>query len=312
MSTTTVARRRGAAAALLLTIGAVAGCDPTSPPPAAGGPGSTVTSGSTPAVSSTGSPAPAGPSGSDRPDHVIVVVLENKAARQIIGSTDAAYLNALLADSALFTQSRAVAHPSQPNYLALFSGSTQDVTSDRCPLFLGDRPNLGRQLLDAGLTFIGYAEGLPYPGFTGCARGQYAAKHAPWVHFANLPRSANQPASAFPLDYARLPTVAFLIPDLCGDMHDCSIATGDAWVRDHLGGYVRWATDHNSLLVLTFDEDDGNAENRIVTLVAGAGVRPGRYSQPLNHYGVLASIEAWYGLPRLGPAAADLIEGIRS
>jgi acid phosphatase len=239
----------------------------------------------------------------------MVVVLENKASAQIDGNPDAPYLNSLLASSAVLTEARAVAHPSQPNYIALFSGSTQDVTSDQCPLALGDRPNLGRQLLDAGLSFTGYSEGLPEPGFTGCSSGRYAAKHNPWVDFSNLPDTVNQPASALPSDYSTLPTVSFLIPDLCHDMHDCPIATGDSWMRDHVDSYARWARDNDSLLVVTFDEDDNASDNRILTFVSGAEVRPGRYGQPVNHYGVLATIEDLYGLPRLGSAATATTVG---
>jgi hypothetical protein len=95
-------------------------------------------------------------------------------------------------------------------------------------------------------------------------------------------------------------------------MHDCSIATGDAWLRDHLDGYVRWARDHNSVLVVTFDEDDSHNDNHILTFVVGAGIRPGRYPQSIDHYGLLATLEDWYGLPRLGQAAsATPATGIR-
>ncbi len=255
-----------------------------------------------PPASPRGSPAVSGsPAGA--PDHVLVVVFENKSYQQIAGDPKAPYLNSLIRQSAVFPDATAETHPSQPNYLALFSGSTQTVTSDRCPLYLGDRPNLGRQLLDAGLGFAAYAEDLPQTGYTGCASGGYAAKHAPWTHFANLPPTTNRRYADFPADYARLPTVAFVIPNLCDDMHDCPVAAGDAWARTHLDGYLRWAAAHRSLLVVTFDENDGEAGNRILTLIAGSGVRPGAYPEPVNHYRLLATIEHLYGLPSLGHAA---------
>jgi acid phosphatase len=262
-------------------------------------------------AATTAAPTPP-PSAKPRPDHVLVVVLENKANTQVEGNPAAPYLNGLLASSAVMTASRAVSHPSEPNYLALFSGSTHGVTSDQCPLSLGQAPNLGRQLLDAGLTFAGYSEDLPSVGFTGCSSANsYAAKHSPWVHFGNLPATVNQPATALPADYAQLPTVSFLIPNLCHDMHDCSVATGDAWVRDHLDGYVRWAREHNSVLLVTFDEDDNSSGNRILTFFTGGPIKPGRYAQPVDHYGVLATLEDLYGLPRLGQAVdATPITGI--
>ncbi len=239
-----------------------------------------------------------------RPSHVVVVVLENRAFDQIDHNSRAPYLNYLMAHSAVMTRSHGITHPSLPNYLALFSGSTQHVTSDRCPLALGNRANLGRQLLDAGFSFVGYAEGLPYAGYQGCSRGRYVAKHNPWMHFGNLPARVNQPATAFPTTFTKLPNVAFLIPNLCNDMHDCSTATGDAWIKRHVGPYVTWASSHNSLLVITFDEDDSHSGNRILTLVAGARVRPGRYSQDFDHYSLQATLEGLFGLTRLGAAAS--------
>jgi hypothetical protein len=303
-----VARRVGVALGVVATVWLGAcGAGPARSTPTGVGPSAahTATGSATPTAASTTSPVPtAGPAGRTRPDHVVVVVFENKAAGQIDGSSSAPYFNSLMAGSAVLTESRAVAHPSQPNYLALFSGSTQDITDDRCPLSLGDRPNLGRQLVDAGLTFVGYSEGLPVPGYTGCSAGRYAAKHAPWVHFGNLPADLNQPATAFPSDYSKLPTVAFLIPDLCDDMHDCPVTTGDTWLREHVDAYVTWARGHNSLLVVTFDEDDNTVDNHILTVVAGAGVRPGRYARPVDHYNVLSTMDDWYGLTRLGSTAS--------
>jgi len=258
-----------------------------------------------PVAPGTGTAAPASGTGAPlayRPDHVLIVVFENKPFGAVAGAAATPYLNSLMAGAAVFTDSRAVTHPSQPNYLALFSGSTHGVTDDHCPVDLAGAPNLGRQLLDGGYSFTGYAEDLPGAGYTGCGQGGYARKHSPWVDFGNVPASANQPASALPADPAGLPTVAFLIPNLCHDMHDCAPGTGDAWARAHLDGYLRWARSHNSLLVVTFDEDDHSAGNRILTFFAGPMVQPGRYAEPVTHYRVLATVEYLYGLPALGPA----------
>lgn len=246
-------------------------------------------------VPTTGSPSTGSP-----PQHVVVLVLENKSYRQIVDG--APFLREVMQRSAVFTNAHAVTHPSQPNYLALFSGSTQGVTDDHCPVRLTGKPNLARQLLDAGHTFVGYSEDLPYQGFTGCSSGGYAAKHNPWADFDNVPAAVNRPFSAFPADFSALPTVSFVVPNLCHDMHDCAVAVGDRWVRDHLGSYVDWASAHESLLVITFDEDDGGATNQVLTLVAGAGVKPGTYGQPINHYNLLRTIEELYHLPPLTTA----------
>ena len=113
--------------------------------------------------------------------------------------------------------------------------------------------------------------------------------------------------SAFPRDFTLLPTVSFVVPDQCNDMHDippCSIAEGDAWVREHLGEYADWARTHNSLLVVTFDEDDFTASNHIPTVFYGANVKPGSVDgTDTDHYRILATLQAMYGLPALGEAA---------
>ena len=245
-----------------------------------------------------------------RPAHVMVVVFENEGADDVVGSPEASYLTALASSAATFSDAHGETHPSQPNYLALFSGSTQGVTDDSCPVDLsGD--NLAAQLLAAGQTFVGYSEGLPGAGFTGCTYGDYARKHNPWVDFGDLPASINQPFTALPADYAQLPTVSFVIPDLCNDMHDCGVPAGDAWAQQHLAPYVSWATENDSLLVVTFDEDRGTEENRIATIVAGAGVRAGVSDQRIDHYDLLRTIEDMYGLPPLGQADdASAISGI--
>jgi len=249
----------------------------------------------------SGTPAsPPEPAGPPTPAHVVVVVLENKDTDQVLGSPKAPYLNALAAGAAVLADSHAVAHPSQPNYLALFAGDTFGLTSDRCPLSF-DRPNLAGLLTASGRSFTGFAEDLPDPGFSGCTAGGYARKHAPWTDFPALPAEVGKPFSAFGPDYAQLPTVSFVVPNLCDDMHDCGVATGDAWLRDHLDGYLRWAAANNSMLVLTFDEDDADsADNHIATIVAGPMVTPGRYDQRVDHYSVLRTIEDAYQLPHAG------------
>jgi phosphatidylinositol-3-phosphatase len=236
-----------------------------------------------------------------RPDHVVVVVLENEEAGSIIGSPDAPYINTLVAGGASMTRSFAVGHPSQPNYIALFSGSTHRVEDDACTHTFG-ADNQASEMLAAGFTFMSYAEDLPAAGSTVCTSGEYARKHAPWTDFTNVPARVQQPYTSFPSDYSTLPDVSWVVPNLCHDMHSCSVATGDAWVRAHLGSYARWALRHDSLLVLTFDEDDKAGDNRIATVFYGGPVAPGSYDEHITHYNVLRTMEDMYGVPRLGKA----------
>jgi hypothetical protein len=242
--------------------------------------------------------------------HVVIVVEENHTASAVLGNKDAPFINSLASGGALMTRSYGVAHPSQPNYLALFAGDTFGVDSDACPLHLGDAPNLASELIAGGYSFGGFSEGLPAEGSPVCSAGGYARKHAPWANFTNVPASAAKPMGAFTGD-GSLPTVSFVVPNLDDDMHDGSIAAGDSWLAAQLSGYASWAKANNSLLIVTWDEDDDRADNHIATIVYGAGVRPGSYDAPINHYSVLSTIAEIYGLPKIGQTAnAAAISGI--
>jgi acid phosphatase len=246
------------------------------------------------------------------PAHIVVVVEENRSQTNIIGNKSAPYINQLAAGGAMMAQSFAEAHPSEPNYYALFAGNTL-VKDNVCPFSAGNTPNLGSQLLAAGYTFVGFAESLPAVGSTECKAGKYARKHVPWVSFSNIPANYSLPFSAFPApsNYASLPTVAFVIPNLDDDMHDGSIAQGDAWLYQNLSQYAEWAKANSSLLILTWDEDDNTSRNQIPTVIYGANVRSGTYNEPISHYNVLSTLEEMYGLPKLGyatraPAITDI------
>ncbi|MGW8760975.1 alkaline phosphatase family protein [Streptomyces sp. NPDC055815] len=247
------------------------------------------------------------------PDHVVVVVFENHAYSQIIGSSSAPYINSLKAGGANLTQSYAETHPSQPNYFAMFSGSTQGITNDSCytPGF-SSAPNLASELIAAGKTWKSYNETLPSQGSTTCSSGKYARKHNPWFGFSNVPTSSAYTMAQFPTDYSTLPQVSFVVPNLCNDMHDCSVGTGDTWLKNNLGAYATWAKTHNSLLVVTFDEDNRFAGNRIATVLYGQQVVPGSTSSTTyNHYNLLRTIEDMYGTAHAGQAAnAAPITGI--
>jgi phosphatidylinositol-3-phosphatase len=241
------------------------------------------------------------------PAHTVVVVMENHPYADVIGNPQAPYINQLARTGALFTDSRAITHPSEPNYLALFSGSTQGITDDSCPHQF-TAANLGSELVAADHSFAGYAEGLPTAEPAVCKAGAYARKHAPWIDFRNVPAADSKPFSSFPAgNYTQLPTVSFVIPDLCHDMHDCPVAIGDDWLRAHLAGYAQWVMTHHSLLIVTWDENNGSPGNQIATIFTGQQVRTGRYAQPITHYSVLRTLESLYRLPVLGHTAAATV-----
>ena len=226
---------------------------------------------------------------------VVVVIMENRDYEGIIDSSQAPYINqTLLPQAALMTNSHAVTHPSEPNYLAFFSGSTQGVSDDSCPHSFGAY-NVGQELIAAGETFAGYSESMPYDGYTGCSTQLYARKHNPWVNFTNVPASSNLVYNGF---VEPPPTLTIVVPNLCNDMHDCSTKTGDTWLANNVPQILSYDQAHDGLFVLTWDEAEPDAgTNHIATLLAGPMIKPGRYEQNVNHYSVLRTIEAIAGVP---------------
>jgi phosphatidylinositol-3-phosphatase len=263
-------------------------------------------------------------------DHIVIVVEENKDYEQIIGNKNASYINDVLRkEGASLTKFYAEEHHSEGNYFWLFSGSNQHVGfADSVPGRDLATGNLGEELIRAGYSFKGYSEGLPEIGSLVTEHGLYARKHVPWVSFSNVPRGKTVADSSnlrfpedFPSDYNSLPTVSFVIPNLVHDMHNGSIPSGimagDRWLREHIDGYYNWAKQHNSLLILTFDESsqsplkggltdpadkDPKKSNRIVTILAGAHIKHGEYSEGkgVTHVSVLRTLEAMYKLNRSG------------
>jgi phosphatidylinositol-3-phosphatase len=289
-------------------------------------------------------------------DHVVIVIEENKGYDQIIGNPAASYINDVLGkEGANLSRTYAEEHFSEGNYFWLFSGDNQQVGyTDRIPSAPSNSSypftasNLGQQLIAKGLTFKGYSESLPAIGFSGDVHGLYARKHAPWISFANIPNGGNVETSTnlryddFPTDPARfhtLPTVSFIVPNQGNDMHngpsDTSIPAGDDWLRRNIDPYYQWAKGHNSLLILTFDENDDKRgyigltdpavdpqkcassdhdhcmvlQNRIVTIFAGAHIKPGDYPEGrgITHVNILRTLEAMYGLPRSGHQQAKAL-----
>jgi len=138
-----------------------------------------------------------------RPDHVVVVILENHSYASIAGSADATFIHQLAAQGANFTNdptdptalrsgAHATDHPSQPNYLQLFSGSNQSVVQDGYPGSVSEpfsaappftTPNLGASLFQAGYSFATYSESLPAAGSdVETTPNNYARKHNPAVN----------------------------------------------------------------------------------------------------------------------------------
>jgi acid phosphatase len=254
-----------------------------------------------------------------RPDHIVIVMEENHGFNQIFGCAAggvAPYMNQLAKQGALLTHYYSFHHPSQPNYIEIFSGQENHVTGDSCVTQLLSAHSLGGSLLAAKLTFTGYAEDLPSP--LQCETGFFARRHCPWTDFSDVPANLSVPFSQFPTDFTQLPTVSFVIPNLNDDMHNGTIQQADTWLQQNLDAYIQWAKSHNSLFILTWDENEleecepANTkppQNQIGTVLVGAMVTPGSTSgTTYNPHDLLRTIEDMYRLPHLGhtPRARDI------
>ncbi|MBT2503868.1 alkaline phosphatase family protein [Curtobacterium sp. ISL-83] len=244
--------------------------------------------------------------------HVVVIVDENKPATTIIGNPSAPYLNALAAASARATDYSAITHPSLPNYLALTSGTTGGITSDCNPpggSCLVPGKNLADEIHASGRSWKMYAEGMPAP-CTASNAGRYAVKHDPFLYFPDVTADHAScadhvvPSTSLSADLrsaSTLPDFAFVSPDLCDDMHDCSVATGDAWLARTVPAILHSPafTQQRSLLVVTFDEGN-SGDNTVACILAGSAAAPRASSATAyDHYSLLRTIEVLWGLPPL-------------
>src|SRR6266480_1844216 len=243
--------------------------------------------------------------------HVILIVFENHEADDVLGNSDAPTFNRLATRYATIGNYTAVAHPSLPNYLALVSGSTHGITTD-CTTCIVSARNLGDTLERAHLSWKTYAEGLPRPGFTGGSAGLYAKKHVPFLYFRDIVSKSARLRRVVPLrQFARdlaasaLPSFSLIVPNLCHDMHDCSVEAGDTWLGGFLSPLLRSRKlSHSAVFVVTDEPATEQASAAVPALALGPTVVPGsRYSSRTSHYGLLRTIEDAWGLPRLGHSA---------
>lgn len=217
------------------------------------------------------------------PSHVVLSIFENHSYSEIVGSSAAPYINSLIAKGLSCTAYSGVSHPSEPNYLALFAGSTFGVTDDN--FHAQTAPNIATLMPD----FIGYAENAGDQSLN-------PAKHLPWEMWGTA-LNVERDFSTFPSDFTKLPRLSWVVPNLNDDMHDGTVQQGDSWLQANLNAYVQWCLDHanDAVFILTFDEDDTTVGGPIVCLIIGGGIAAQSNSQALNHYSLLRLIQDWFG-----------------
>lgn len=304
----------------------LAGC--TSP-----GPSAVQSASSTmPGPSASPSPSAGSPESTAVPqagiDHVVIIVEENHSRSNILGNDAAPYINKLAAENALATNYRAVMHPSLPNYLAMTSGTNAGITDDCEP---GDGcmaqvPNITDAIEKSGRTWKMYAESMPAP-CTATNSELYGVRHNPFMYYPSVTDDkAACEAHVVPLTRLSedlksaegLPNYVFIAPNVCNDMHDCPVETGDAWLSRHVPKILASPafTTQNSLLVLTWDEDeDEGGNNTVPTIFAGPAARQAFTShRKYDHYSLLHTIESRWGLTpmtandRKAPVMDDMLK----
>ncbi|HEX7471960.1 MAG TPA: alkaline phosphatase family protein [Candidatus Limnocylindrales bacterium] len=305
----------------LSLVVALAGCGPApssatptvgapsvAPPPAAttpSAPGPPDSASTPPAASAPPSGSPAVPAFR----HVYLIVMENHEFGTIVGDPRARYINTLIERSGLATNYSAVAHPSEPNYLALFAGSTFGVHDDGVYDLAGT--NLADQLVAHGRTWHVYAQNVP----DGCSRagfadgpvdllgaaGAYARKHEPAISFLDI--SGDPAACAHITGLAgfspRTADFELIVPNQTNDMHDGTIEQGDAFLEAMVPRITSSADFADSLLLITWDEGSTatGGGGRVATIVVSDRVPPGFRSKVAHtHYSLLATIQEAWGL----------------
>jgi phosphatidylinositol-3-phosphatase len=302
---------------------------PLTPPPSGSGPGSSASEPPSPMSGSLVSPlasASASPLATGLPDfsHIYLIVLENKEDSSIIGNAQAPYLNRLARTYGLATNYNAIGHPSQPNYLVLASGSTGGVRDDANHDL--SQPSVFDQVEASGRTWQVAAQNDRLGCYTGATArggpdgpGTYARKHNPAISFSAISRSPTRCARITDFSHFDPAAASFnwIVPNLCNTMHDCSIATGDAWLGSFLPSILAspaWL--QGGLILLTFDEgttNDGGG-GRVATIVISPLGRPGFSSAVAHdHDSLLRTIEDAWRLPCLAGAcqANDMAEFFR-
>ena len=243
-------------------------------------------------------------------EHVVWIWFENKDFRSVVGPGRAPFINRTLIPSCgLATNYHAIAHPSLPNYIAATSGLAGDALrpfASNCNAFGPCRVDAA-SIYGQAPSWGSYAQSMRRPctrGFTGA----YAARHNPAVYYRELADCDRHAVKlrmlASDLDADTLPAFVTITPNMCRSMHDCSVRTGDAWLRRVIRRLTASAAYQRGTMaiVVTFDEGDGG-DNHVATLVLSPSTMPGtRSSARYTHYSLLRTTEEMLGLPLLGRA----------
>src|SRR6266581_4105759 len=259
--------------------------------------------------------------------YIVTILMENNGLCDVTPSLAAAcgsssipapYLTTLAQTYGFNTHYTGIGHPSEPNYVALFGGSTLGISSDGNCCFQLNAPNLVDRLEAAGLTWKAFAEDASGSG-TCSFMPPREGDHYPFIDFSDMKtsaRCANMLTTTSPLDPefvgalngATLPNYVWLTPNDTDNMHGSSVAVGDAYLATLVPLILssRMFTTQKAALFIVFDEGNdfcptGNSNSDcVVAEWSGSAVKKAYSSStPYNHYSYLSTIEANWNLPSL-------------
>jgi hypothetical protein len=253
---------------------------------------------------------------------VFTIVMENHSRGQILGDDEAPFINALARSNAVANGYHdAYVHPSEPNYLWMVAGENFGILNDKDPgpgNVIDSRSHIADQLELAGLTWKAYAESMGRPcGLS--SHGIYAAKHVPFLFFADVNGWRGKGFDSSPrcndhvVDYAELdadlaagtvPDYVFITPNLAHDMHDGTIADGDAWLSREVPKITASsAFQHGGVLFLLWDEGTNDTDDPAFIVVSPNAKHSYVSQTPYDTSSYLNTVQAIFGLDAL-PCAA--------
>lgn len=236
-------------------------------------------------------------------------MMENRSYDQALGGD---YTASLASEYAVATDYHTVTHPSLPNYLALTSGSTWDVTNDKYQS-LPSGEDVGSELTSAGIPWKAYMEDMS----DGCfdSPKPYALKHNPFAFYGGQCPSNVVDLSQLDADLSgETPNFVWITPNLCHQGHDCSVSSGDQWLAEIVPKITEsdaWKQDGVLFIVWDEDEKKSVSENRVALVIVAPDLKEHQTDAYYDHYSLLATIQDRLGVERQGEAEnAQAIEDI--
>jgi acid phosphatase len=253
---------------------------------------------SSPPASVTTPSGSGGGTGSGPAEPIVVIMLENKHYADIVGSSNAPYIQSLIARGTLYTNYEA-APGSLPDYLLNTSGLSGSTSGS---------DNIFHQLQTSGVSWGEYEESMPSTCYTGSDTGEYKKGHNPAVYYKDITSDPSACANVLPytaFDPSHMRAFSYVVPNMADDMHDganktAQIAAGDTWLAANVPAMLSGGAE----VIVTWDEGSKSDEHVATIAVGGSAGKGVTDSHAYTHFGLLAGLEDSYGVPRLNSARA--------